>query len=153
MAFTAPGITFEIVLNNPCLDATIGAAIFSPSEITATYGTTTTSEYTIPDDSVDLATGKNRGAYCGARTYLVTDDSDNSSTAWAEIESSTVTNLVTLTIDTTQYEPAVLKDNVSVTLRITTTLSAWPANSGRVDRIKVNINRVYRTPKLVPAPP
>ena len=138
-SFTPSDVSFEIVLTNPCLTASIGTAVFDPTSITVVHGSTATAAYTVPNDSVDTSTGLTGGTYCGTRSYAIVNNADDSSVAaYATVDTSTTSGSVTLTIDSSNF-PSVPTADTTVTLKITTTYSVWTSNAGRTDTIDVTI--------------
>jgi hypothetical protein len=123
-----PDVTFDVVLTNPCITASIDNISFATSPLSVADGSTGTSTFTIPQDDVDKSNTVQD--LCGTKEYVVKDSSSNIITTWASIALSTTTaRTYILTIDTTQYPTHVTSDTTEV-LTITTTLASWVTNGG-----------------------
>jgi hypothetical protein len=114
-----PDVTFDVVLTNPCITASIDNISFATSPLSVVDGSTGTSTFTIPQDDVDKSNTVQD--LCGTKEYVVKDSSSNVINTWASIALSTTTaRTYILTIDTTQYPTHVTSDTTEV-LTITTT--------------------------------
>ena len=127
-------------MSNPCPGATISGITFDPTSITVTDGSTATSEFVVPGDTVDSANSLT--GLCGTKNYEIKNSSNTVITTWAKITDSTVTSgSKTLTIDPSVYGSHIAS-TVSETLTITTTYADWASNSGTTSTIAVTINPI-----------
>ena len=138
-SFSPTATPLTITVSNPCTSATITGITFNPTSITVQDGSTATSEFSVPGDTVD--TSNSLTGLCGTKNYAITDSSNNAVTTWAVITDSTVTSGdKTLTIDPSVYGSHIAS-TVSETLTITTTYADWSGPS-TTSTIGVTINTI-----------
>ena len=139
--FGSLSTTYSLTVTDPCPSATVSSITFSPSSITVTDGSTATSEFAIPGDSVDTSAAPLTGL-CGTKTYEIKDSSNNVITTWATITDSSVTSGgKTLTINPDNYGSHI-SSQVSETLTVTTKLADYTGNGGSTTTIAVTINPI-----------
>ena len=90
-------MTFDVVVSNPCVTATINNIVFNPVAITVSDGSTATATFSTPTDSVDASNTVSN--LCGAKSYTIKDSTGTVITTWASISTAT-DGTHTLTIDT-----------------------------------------------------
>ena len=105
---------FTITITDPCSSASINALVFSPGSISLTDGTTATTTFSAPTNSV-MDANNDPALLCGTTSFaLFADTSDTAlSTAWAVL-SGPVAGVYTITIDT-NVDLTLIGDEGSVT--------------------------------------
>lgn len=137
-SFTAATVDLTVEVSNPCKTTTIGDITFDTSPVSFADGLTTTSLFSEPTDGVDTANGLK--LLCGAKTYAVTDNADNSALtgSWAIVRTSSTAGKMELYVDSKLY-PTTIAANVVKTLRVTTKFADWSTNAGSTSTVQVTI--------------
>jgi hypothetical protein len=124
---TAATDTFDITLTNPCVTTTITDISFSPASMTVADGSTGTSTFTIPQDTVDSANTVQD--LCGVKTYTIKDSGNSVISTWASIaEDPSDDRQRILTIDAAQY--SYFSSVTTETITVETKYADWAGNAG-----------------------
>jgi hypothetical protein len=121
-------VVFDIVITDPCKTATVNDVTYSPSTISVVDGSSATTTYIAPTNSV-MDTHSTPSLFCDSTSYGIFTDNDGTDTApsngWAAI-SGPVSSTYTVTIDTSLDLNLIANEaSVTYTLYVKSTLDSY----------------------------
>lgn len=146
-------VTYDVVVNNPCITATINAITPSLSSITVNQGSTTTQEF--PDVTDSVGTQYSNKYICGPRVYTMYNNAKDTPITWMSIAQKSLvypeTYVITAFPNDVTYSTTVQTYSLFVKMTLTNNPShapVWTALSVQVTAPNCNCNRIKW---LVPA--